>query len=74
MRAEISSLPQEAKAALLARAEVKLKEKGLLTAVMLRRIRQGDVAHGPVGDLVTRLYAEETYGAQWEDKAVDASQ
>lgn len=46
-----------------------LSQKQLLSAVVRRRVSQGDWLHGLLGSVVVRLYATQVYGPDWAQAA-----
>lgn len=72
VKAEIQSLGPEQRQALVSAVVHDLASKGLMTAVLSRRVSQGDVMHGVLGAWVVRHYATSVYGPDWDKPPVDS--
>lgn len=68
IKAEISALDPAQRQFFVDRALQELAAKRLLNAVITRRAAQGDVLHGLLGATVVKAYAEQTYGAGWDQQ------
>jgi uncharacterized small protein (DUF1192 family) len=66
LRAEIQALSAEQRQALVNDAVQELAAAGLMSAVISRRVAQGDVLHGMLGSVVVRLYGLRMYGPDWK--------
>ena len=66
VRAEIQILSAEQRQALVNEAVQELAAAGLMSAVIARRVAQGDVLHGMLGSVVVRLYGSRMYGPDWK--------
>jgi Initiator Replication protein len=66
VRAEIQLLSAEQRQALVNEAVQELMTNGLMSAVIGRRVAQGDVLHGLLGSVVVRIYGERLYGPDWK--------
>lgn len=66
LREELLSLSPERRQVFVDAAVQDLTGKGQMSAVLARRVGQGDVLHGLVGVAVVRHYATATYGANWD--------
>lgn len=73
LKAEIARLPSSERKVWGDKALEELARKRQLNAVVTRRAEQGDVLHGLLGATVVRLYAESTYGPDWQGERVDQS-
>jgi hypothetical protein len=65
LREELVAMTPEKRQVFVDSAIQELTSKGLMTAVISRRVAQGDVLHGMVGAVVVRHYAELLYGKAW---------
>jgi hypothetical protein len=66
VRTEIQLLSAEQRQALVNEAFQELQTNGLMSAVISRRVAQGDVLHGLLGSVVVRIYGERLYGPDWK--------
>jgi len=66
IKTEIGALAPAQRQAWVERAMEELAASGMLSPVIVRRAGQGDVLHGMLGSKVVRLYAQHTYGDQWD--------
>jgi Initiator Replication protein len=66
IRSEIQALSAARRQALIQEAVQDLTTAGLMSAVISRRVAQGDVLHGLLGSVVVRLYGERVYGPDWK--------
>ena len=69
IKSEIQALSPDQRQSLADSAVQELTEKGLLNAVITRRVAQGDVLHGMLGSVVVKLYATRIYGPDWDKQA-----
>lgn len=67
LREELAAMAPERRNVFVESAIQELTSKGLMTAVISRRVAQGDVLHGMVGAIVVRHYAELVYGKAWNE-------
>ncbi len=70
LRAEIQALSTVQRQALVNDAVQELSALGLMSAVITRRVAQGDVLHGMLGSIVVRQYATRMYGPDWKTPRV----
>ncbi|MDI4635898.1 replication initiation protein [Pelomonas sp. V22] len=66
IREELLSLSPERRQIFVDAAIEELTGKGMMTAVISRRVAQGDVLHGMVGAVVLGHYARAVYGPDWD--------
>lgn len=67
IRAEILTLSAEQRQALVNEAVQELSSNGLMSAVISRRVSQGDVLHGMLGSVLVRIYGLRMYGPEWKN-------
>lgn len=70
IREEIQRLSPAQRQALVDAVVQELASKGLLTAVLSRRVAQGDVMHGMLGAWMVRYYALQVYGPDWDKPGI----
>lgn len=73
MRKEVDALEPATRQLWVDQALQELASKGLLSAVISRRAVQGDVLHGVLGSKVVHLYAQATYGTNWNAQVINGS-
>ena len=66
LRTEIQALSAEQRQALVNEAVHELATGGLMSAVISRRVAQGDVLYGLLGSVVVRIYGSRIYGPDWK--------
>jgi Initiator Replication protein len=66
LRSEIQALSAEQRQALVNEAVQELVSGGLMSAVISRRVAQGDVLYGLLGSVVVRIYGSRIYGPDWK--------
>jgi hypothetical protein len=66
IRTEIQAMSSQQRQALVNEAVQELSAAGLMSAVITRRVAQGDVLHGMLGSVVVRLYGTRMYGPDWK--------
>ena len=66
LKGELNRLSMQARKVWVDQALEELARKGQLNAVVRRRADQGDVLHGMLGATVVKVYAEATYGKEWQ--------
>lgn len=69
IREEVLLLRPEQRQVFVDEAIKELTEKRLMTAVISRRVAQGDVLHGMIGVAVLSHYARATYGPDWDKQS-----
>jgi Initiator Replication protein len=67
IRSEILGLSVEQRQALVNEAVQELSSSGLMSAVISRRVSQGDVLHGMLGSVLVRIYGLRMYGPEWKN-------
>ena len=66
IRSAIQALSPEHRQALVDEVVQELTSKGLMTAVLSRRVAQGDILHGMLGAWMVRHYGTRLYGPDWD--------
>ncbi|MBI5270752.1 MAG: replication initiation protein [Burkholderiales bacterium] len=66
IRDAIQALSPEQRQALVDEVVQEATSKGLMTAVLSRRVAQGDVLHGMIGAWMVRSYGARLYGPDWD--------
>jgi len=66
LKREFRTLSQEQRDAIVAQAVEELASKGLMDAIMARRVQQGDVLYGVLGRCVTRVFGNVRLGLNWD--------
>ncbi|PXW97512.1 replication initiator protein [Sphaerotilus hippei] len=69
IKAEIMAMEAPRRQQWVDLAVAELAARKLLSAVVARRIAQGDVLHGVLGSVMVRLYALDRHGDQWDQPA-----
>ena len=71
IRGEIQALTREQRLELVGGVVQELTSKGLMTAVLSRRVAQGDILYGMLGAWIVRAYAIRVYGPDWDKPNTD---